>query len=460
MKINTKVIFEWDDESKQYEEVYCESYDYDGAIDKCQEKEEAAEWEAMLKFQAIQKRQADAMALWKKEQNQAMYGDGLGKELWNLLGTGVDWLKDIAGGGSQSDQSPFGGLDYPMHHEFGEPWAQQFFLDNPEHEQTQMYNLMQTAETDANPEAIAAYEKFISQGKQDTPEGFMRAGPGDKGLYMRSQDQTQAGEVPSVNQMYAQRLGNTLYEGGKWLGKGAIDATTKAIGSTASYLWEGMKGEGYEGGGLKAAGGAIAGGLSKLFGKEGIGSKALGAIGGGSPLAGASALLGAYSSWRGAKRQRQGLGKAISELNKPLAMYKTEYESLSKEADAYRPGGEYSQYAIGKTFDMAESGASKAVGELSARGIDSAAMSSQLARGAYSKAAENVPGVMMDVAKGGMMYDKLALGALGGMTQLHGDIAQLKGARGRIDPTQSMISSLGSSMFNIPMLEMMYKDKV
>lgn len=357
MKINTKVIFEWDDESKQYEEVYCESYDYDGAIDKCQEKEEAAEWEAMLKFQAIQKRQADAMALWKKEQNQAMYGDGLGKELWNLLGTGVDWFGD---------------------------W--------------------------------------------------------DKGLYMRSQDQTQAGEVPSVNQMYAQRLGNTLYEGGKWLGKGAIDATTKAIGS--------------------AAGGAIAGGLSKLFGKEGIGSKALGAIGGGSMLAGAGALLGAYSSWRGAKRQRQGLGKAISELNKPLAMYKTEYESLSKEADAYRPGGEYSQYAIGKTFDMAESGASKAVGELSARGIDSAAMSSQLARGAYSKAAENVPGVMMDVAKGGMMYDKLALGALGGMTQLHGDIAQLKGARGRIDPTQSMISSLGSSMFNIPMLQMIYKDKV
>lgn len=36
MKINTKVIFEWNDESKQYEEVYCESYDYDGEVAECQ----------------------------------------------------------------------------------------------------------------------------------------------------------------------------------------------------------------------------------------------------------------------------------------------------------------------------------------------------------------------------------------------------------------------------------------
>ena len=33
MKINTKVVFEWNDDTKQYEEIYCESYDYDGEVD-------------------------------------------------------------------------------------------------------------------------------------------------------------------------------------------------------------------------------------------------------------------------------------------------------------------------------------------------------------------------------------------------------------------------------------------
>jgi len=35
MKINTKVIFEWNNKSKQYEEVYCESYEYDGEVAQC-----------------------------------------------------------------------------------------------------------------------------------------------------------------------------------------------------------------------------------------------------------------------------------------------------------------------------------------------------------------------------------------------------------------------------------------
>jgi len=37
MKINTKVVFEWNDESKQYEEISCESYDYNGDIAECQD---------------------------------------------------------------------------------------------------------------------------------------------------------------------------------------------------------------------------------------------------------------------------------------------------------------------------------------------------------------------------------------------------------------------------------------
>ena len=43
MKINTKVVFEWNDESKQYEEVYCESYDYDGEVAECQSGDDATE---------------------------------------------------------------------------------------------------------------------------------------------------------------------------------------------------------------------------------------------------------------------------------------------------------------------------------------------------------------------------------------------------------------------------------
>jgi hypothetical protein len=36
MKINTKAVFEWNPKSKQYEEVYCDSYEYDGEVAECQ----------------------------------------------------------------------------------------------------------------------------------------------------------------------------------------------------------------------------------------------------------------------------------------------------------------------------------------------------------------------------------------------------------------------------------------
>jgi len=38
MKINTKVVFEWNPKSKQYEEIYCDSYEYDGEVAECQFK--------------------------------------------------------------------------------------------------------------------------------------------------------------------------------------------------------------------------------------------------------------------------------------------------------------------------------------------------------------------------------------------------------------------------------------
>ena len=36
MKINTKVVFEWNPKFKQYEEVYCDSYEHDGEVAECQ----------------------------------------------------------------------------------------------------------------------------------------------------------------------------------------------------------------------------------------------------------------------------------------------------------------------------------------------------------------------------------------------------------------------------------------
>ena len=35
MKINTKVVFEWNPKSKQYEEIYCDSYEHDGEVAQC-----------------------------------------------------------------------------------------------------------------------------------------------------------------------------------------------------------------------------------------------------------------------------------------------------------------------------------------------------------------------------------------------------------------------------------------
>ena len=36
MKINTRAVFEWNAKSKQYEEVYCDSYEYNGEVAECQ----------------------------------------------------------------------------------------------------------------------------------------------------------------------------------------------------------------------------------------------------------------------------------------------------------------------------------------------------------------------------------------------------------------------------------------
>ena len=36
MKINTRAVFEWSPKSKQYEEVYCDSYEYNGEVAECQ----------------------------------------------------------------------------------------------------------------------------------------------------------------------------------------------------------------------------------------------------------------------------------------------------------------------------------------------------------------------------------------------------------------------------------------
>lgn len=175
-------------------------------------------------------------------------------------------------------------------------------------------------------------------------------------------------------------------------------------------------------------------------------------FGAGSPLLGAGTLLNAYSSFRGAKRQRSALSKTIKELGKPLAMYKSEYDTLSGEAKKYRPGGEYSQSMVGRTLDTSLAGAHQSVADLAARGIDSQSMASSLARQSYSHAAEKIPGVIMDVDKHGMQYSSMALGALGQIEGLYRDIGTLKGARANIDPTNNMIQSLGKSMMMNPFL--------
>ena len=38
MIINTKVVFEWDSDTKQYKEVYSEGYEYEGEVDFLQKK--------------------------------------------------------------------------------------------------------------------------------------------------------------------------------------------------------------------------------------------------------------------------------------------------------------------------------------------------------------------------------------------------------------------------------------
>ena len=39
MRINTKVVFEWDLDTKEYKEVYSEGYEHEGEIDLLQESE-------------------------------------------------------------------------------------------------------------------------------------------------------------------------------------------------------------------------------------------------------------------------------------------------------------------------------------------------------------------------------------------------------------------------------------
>ena len=87
MKINTKVVFEWNPESKQYEEVYCESYEYDGEVAECQYPHE----------------EGPQIFLGEPEQQRRTPWGDMGYESWHqMLGLGggdfLNWALPTPGG--------------------------------------------------------------------------------------------------------------------------------------------------------------------------------------------------------------------------------------------------------------------------------------------------------------------------------------------------------------------------
>jgi len=87
MKINTKVVFEWNDDTKQYEEIYCESYDYNGEVAYCLQEERRKRIAAQMEEYGIHDR--DEFISYFHKKLWVDFGKNMQSAFWKKQN--IDW---------------------------------------------------------------------------------------------------------------------------------------------------------------------------------------------------------------------------------------------------------------------------------------------------------------------------------------------------------------------------------
>ena len=152
------------------------------------------------------------------------------------------------------------------------------------------------------------------------------------------------------------------------------------------------------------------------------------------------ALVGGWLGHRQAKAQQKGLGVAIGELDPLKGKFMGEHKRQLGLAEAYRPGGKYSQYMAGQMYSQAAESVGQESQRMIASGITSPSMMRAMGRQSRRQTQAAMPGMELQLSQMALPYEKLAAGS---MTQYGGvveQLASLKGARASIDPTASAVS--------------------
>ena len=163
-------------------------------------------------------------------------------------------------------------------------------------------------------------------------------------------------------------------------------------------------------------------------------------------VAGLGALAGGIGGYMQAKSQKKGLGVAIEELDPLKGQFMGEHERQKGLAEAYRPGGKYSQYMAGQMYSQAAESVGQESQRMIASGITSPSMMRAMGRQSRRQTQAAMPGMELQLSQMALPYEKLAAGS---MTQYGGvveQLASLKGARASINPWASAISGASEGM--------------
>ena len=336
MKINTKVVFEWNPKSKQYEEIYCDSYEYDGEVAECQFK-------TMWSQRGLgngQRQQPAASPF------QMMYEDKDSPQ--NQL-THMDYMAKLRGFGSEGQM-------------FGP-----------------------TLEQPTRPNVGSSYRTY--------------GGPGG----------------PTASMLGDVNIGNIPMGGQETLAFGGQAEPGSGLAGPSS-TW---------GGGQTTTAAPQAGSwLEQNQGK----------------MTGLGAVGGAYVGYKQAKSQREGLQTAIDEIDPLKGKFMGARERQLGLAEAYRPGGRYSQYMGGQIMSQAAESAGQESQRMIASGITSPSMMRAMARQSRATAQHALPGMELQMSQMALPYEQMGAQSLtqyGGVVE---QLASLKGARAAIDPWTSAIS--------------------
>ena len=163
-------------------------------------------------------------------------------------------------------------------------------------------------------------------------------------------------------------------------------------------------------------------------------------------LTGLGALAGGVVGYRQAKSQQKGLGAAIKEIDPLKGKFMGEHKRHLGLAEAYRPGGRYSQYMAGQIMGQAAESAGQESQRMIASGITSPSMMRAMARQSRTRAQHALPGMELQLSQMALPYEQMGAQSLtqyGGVVE---QLASLKGAKAAIDPWSSAISGASQGM--------------